>query len=175
MAEFYDREREENGLRSILESEPNLVYFVYGPINSGKTSLMVKTLHTLGEEYRIFYMNFRGVEIRYYEDFIRAMFMVREDSVWEKLKKNVDIMSSAIEFVEQIAKTYNDRIELPSTVLRAFFNTDTKENDLFNYLERLFRRLMEKGKRPVLVLDELQMVKEVKKNEYVIHDSSTLW
>jgi len=34
---FYDREDEQKKLLSILDMEPSLVYFVYGPINSGKT------------------------------------------------------------------------------------------------------------------------------------------
>ena len=42
MAHFYNREKEEKELRTILEDEPNLLYFVYGPIDSGKTSLLVR-------------------------------------------------------------------------------------------------------------------------------------
>ena len=34
--DFVDRERERRELRAALSGRPNLVYFVYGPINSGK-------------------------------------------------------------------------------------------------------------------------------------------
>jgi AAA+ ATPase superfamily predicted ATPase len=37
---FYDRDQEQKELITIFKTEPSLVYFVYGPINSGKTSLI---------------------------------------------------------------------------------------------------------------------------------------
>ena len=36
---FHDREREIKEIMNIIESEPMLITFVYGPINSGKTEL----------------------------------------------------------------------------------------------------------------------------------------
>jgi len=36
---FHDREREIKEIMNIIESEPMLITFVYGPINSGKTGL----------------------------------------------------------------------------------------------------------------------------------------
>ena len=35
--EFHDREREAKEITDILDSEPSLITFVYGPMNSGKT------------------------------------------------------------------------------------------------------------------------------------------
>ncbi|MEO2117101.1 MAG: ATP-binding protein, partial [Methanocaldococcus sp.] len=34
---FFDRDKEIQKILSILEGEPKLIYFIYGPINSGKT------------------------------------------------------------------------------------------------------------------------------------------
>ncbi|RZN34965.1 MAG: hypothetical protein EF813_09395 [Methanosarcinales archaeon] len=36
---FYDREKEVAEFMNILSSEPSLITFVYGPINSGKTTI----------------------------------------------------------------------------------------------------------------------------------------
>ena len=38
--EFHDRGEEIKEIKAILEREPSLITFVYGPINSGKTELM---------------------------------------------------------------------------------------------------------------------------------------
>jgi AAA+ ATPase superfamily predicted ATPase len=38
--EFHDREREIGQIKNILEREPALITFIYGPINSGKTELI---------------------------------------------------------------------------------------------------------------------------------------
>jgi AAA+ ATPase superfamily predicted ATPase len=45
-----------------------------------------------------------------------------------------------------------------------------EEMDCFKYLEEVMRTLVEKKKRPVFVLDELQMLREVNKNGPVLHD-----
>ena len=37
---FFDRKKEIKEILSILELEPNRINFIYGPINSGKTTLM---------------------------------------------------------------------------------------------------------------------------------------
>jgi len=47
-------------MKAVLSGEPKLVYFVYRPINSGKTSLLMKVFEELHEDYRVFYINFRG-------------------------------------------------------------------------------------------------------------------
>ncbi|PHP45682.1 ATP-binding protein, partial [Methanosarcinales archaeon ex4572_44] len=38
--QFHDREREINELMKILDVEPSLITFIYGPINSGKTTMI---------------------------------------------------------------------------------------------------------------------------------------
>ncbi|WP_456418890.1 ATP-binding protein, partial [Methanocaldococcus infernus] len=37
---FFNREKEIREILSILEFEPNFIYFIYGPLNSGKTALI---------------------------------------------------------------------------------------------------------------------------------------
>ncbi|MCD6457021.1 MAG: hypothetical protein J7K81_09585 [Methanophagales archaeon] len=56
--EFHDRNRELKEIRNILEREPSLITFIYGPINSGKTELISNVVKQLpAEDYAIFRIN----------------------------------------------------------------------------------------------------------------------
>ena len=48
---FHDREREINEIMNILNTEPTLITFIYGPINSGKTELINHLVKQLPENY----------------------------------------------------------------------------------------------------------------------------
>ena len=167
---FYNRERDVSRMLAVLSGEPNLVYFVYGPINSGKTALLNRVFEELDDSYRVFYINFRGVETRKYEDFVRAMFQPKDEGLFRRFLKKLDIVDVAIEYAKEVSGKVNFHFEVPSRLLRLFFNGDERERDCFRYLEELMRSLSEKGYRPVLVLDEIQMLKEVKRNGPVLHD-----
>ena len=39
--EFVNREKKIKEVKAILSGRPNFVYFVYGPINSGKTAILL--------------------------------------------------------------------------------------------------------------------------------------
>ncbi len=168
--EFVNREKEKKELKAVLSGRPNLVYFVYGPINSGKTALLMKVFEELPENYVVFYINFRGLETRRYEDFVRAMFTVKYQGVWEKIKEKGDLFLGGVKFLEEVAKKLNYTIPVPKEILKAIMGGRDEEMDCFKYLEEVMRRLVEKKKRPVLVLDELQMLREVNKNGPVLHD-----
>ena len=104
---FYNREGDIRRVRAVLSGEPNLVYFVYGPINSGKTALLMKVLDELPEEYRVFYINFRRLETRRYE------------GVWEKIKGKGEIFEAVLKFGEEVLKKINDKFIVPLEVVKA--------------------------------------------------------
>ena len=158
---FFNREEDIRRMKAVLSGEPNLVYFVYGPINSGKTALLMKVAEELPEDYRIFYINFRGFEGGY-SKFTRAFFELGDKSLWEKLKKKMPIVAAAVEYVEKVAKKINTAIELPGEVIRMLQvgGEDPEKIDLFHYLERLMKKLVEGRKKPVLILDEMQVLKD---------------
>ncbi len=166
---FFNREKEKKELKAILSGEPNVLWFIYGPINSGKTALITRVCEELSDDYIIFYINFRGVETRKYEDFVRALFQPKDESFFQKLVKKTDIIEAALEYGEKLIKKINYHFEVPTRVLKLFFQPEP-ERDVFKYLEVLMKRLNEKGKKPALIFDELQMLKEVKKNGSVLHD-----
>ena len=118
--EFIDREADIKRMKAVLSGRPNLLYFVYGPINSGKTALLMKVLEELPEEYRVFYINFRGIETRRYEDFIRAMFTVRYEGIWEKIKAKGEIFESVLRFGENVLKKVNDKFIVPLEMVKPF-------------------------------------------------------
>ena len=77
--EFHDREKETKAIRAILDAEPSLITFIYGPINSGKTTLISHLIEELPEEYAPFYVNLRGRFITDYEDLLNGLFEIDED------------------------------------------------------------------------------------------------
>ncbi|ASJ17124.1 hypothetical protein A3L04_08605 [Thermococcus chitonophagus] len=56
---FYNREKELSTLRTFVESEPNTIFFIYGPINSGKTTLLMEFSKRLPEDFVPFYITLR--------------------------------------------------------------------------------------------------------------------
>ncbi len=160
--EFVNREREIKELKELLSGRPNLVYFLYGPINSGKTALLTKVFEELSDDYRVFYVNFRGFEGGY-RKFTRVFFELGDKTLWEKIKSNMPVVAAAVEYVERIAKKVNTSIELPAEVIRMLQigddDDDHEKIDVFHYLERVMERFVERDKRPVFVLDEMQILK----------------
>ena len=77
--EFHDREKEIEEIMNILQTRPDLITFIYGPINSGKTELITQIVSFLPDEYITFYINLRGKFIRDYDDFMRILFKFEKD------------------------------------------------------------------------------------------------
>ena len=158
---FYNREKDIRRMKAVLSGDPNLLYFVYGPINSGKTALLMKVLEELPEEYRVFYINFRGLEGGY-SKIMRAFFRLGDENLWKKIRERAPIVAGAIEYVEKIAKKFNTKIELPGEIIRLLQvgGEDPEKIDVFDYLEGIMRNFKEKGKKSILVIDELQVIRD---------------
>ncbi len=84
MIEFYNREKEIEEIMRILNSRPDLITFIYGPINSGKTELIQYLIDRLPDDFVVFYVNLRERMIRDFNDFIEALFEIE--------KRRVDIL-----------------------------------------------------------------------------------
>ncbi len=164
MIEFYDREEEIKEIMRILGTTPNLITFVYGPINSGKTTLFQHLIRTLPEDYRVFYISLRHIYVSKADDFLKVLFDVRN--------KRASVKTIAKEIVETYVPegvlTPFGRIPIPKNVFRELFRESRMEN-VFVYLESLLGEVA-KRKRPVLVLDELQKLGDVKINGLLIYE-----
>ncbi|MCD6362455.1 MAG: ATP-binding protein [Synergistetes bacterium] len=155
--EFVDREREKEELKAVLSGRPNLVYFVYGPINSGKTTLLMKVFEELPEEYIVFYINFRWREVSNIGELLQVLFEVK----YGEGKKAVR------EFIKEVLKTGGRALEkfkgipISERLFDILFRSMRKEEDVFRYLEVVFEEIVKERLKPVFVLDEMQTIREV--------------
>ena len=156
--EFHNREREIKEIMNVLSMEPILITFVYGPINSGKTELVDHLAKQLPKDYIIFYINFRGKIISDYNDLIRVLFkVVREKDYKEIVKTILETPVEALRF---------KGIPVTKSVIDAVFKKSYE--DVFEFLEDYFTKLSE-SRIPVLIVDELQVIKDIKIDELWIY------
>jgi len=157
--EFHDRDREMKEIENILESEPSLITFIYGPINSGKTELINHLVKRLPQDYVVFYVNLRGKYITEYKDFVRALFKIeRGKEKKELLRKVSEVSMKALKFMG---------IPITEDIVNLLFKEQIYE-DVFEFLEDYFTEIVE-NKNPVLIVDELQVIGDVKVDDLLIY------
>lgn len=157
--EFHNRERELKDIMKILEVEPSLITFIYGPINSGKTTMISHLIDQLPEEYVVFYINLRGRFISDYRDFIRVLFKIETEKKYKEILKTIsEITAETLKF---------SGIPVAESVMNALFKEKSYE-DVFEFLEEYFTTIA-KNKRPVLIIDELQVVGDLKINGLLMY------
>ena len=160
---FHDREREINEIMNILDSEPSLITFIYGPINSGKTTMISHLIKELPEKYTIFYINLRTKFLSSYDDFIESLFEMEMESEGA-LKKGKETLAELVSSVTKVAG-----IPINKEFLDYVFK-DNKPKNAFSYIIKLFEEVKATGKQPVLILDELQKIGDVKVNGSLIYE-----
>ena len=156
--EFHDREKEIQEIMRILNSRPDLITFVYGPINSGKSSLMCKIAEELGKNYVVFYVDLRERFVKNYDDFIRVLFKVHRSKVKDYKA-----------FLAKVLEGFNfEGLPIPKNLLIELLKSSDVE-DVFEYVITAFETVREKRKTPILILDELQVIGDLKINDLLIY------
>ena len=154
---FFNREEDIRQMKAVLSGEPNLVYFVYGPINSGKTALLMKVVEELPRNYVIFYVNFRGRDVQTIDDLTRVLFRVKRGKVSEETREFIrEVLKSGAKVLYKLKG-----IPIPENMFEILFRRVDKVEDIFAYLEEYFGEIVEEGYSPVFILDEMQTIKEV--------------
>ena len=155
---LFNRDKEINQIIHILEGEPNFIYFIYGPINSGKTTLIKHIIdNKLNNNYKVFYINFRTYLISEKKDFIEALFNTKKDGLLETIKDKSEVLN----LLTKTTKTLTG-VPIPEIEFNKLF--EQKINDAFQYLNSVLIETKNNGKTPIFILDELQMIKEITTN-----------
>ncbi len=161
--EFHDREEEIKEIKNILEREPSLITFIYGSINSGKTSLVEHLIKQLPKDYVVFYINLRTKFLASYDDFIESLFEMEVETE-ETKRRGKETLKELISSVTKVAG-----IPITKEFLDYVFK-DKKPKNAFSYIIKLFEVVKDTGKQPVLILDELQKMGDVKVNGPLIYE-----
>jgi len=163
--EFFNREKEKKEILNMLKTEPQLINFIYGPINSGKTTLIQKLIDDLPKDkYVVFYINLRGKLIKEYGGFMRVLFKVKRKEISEKvIEKGGKLAKKAL----VLAGRYLSGIPIEKDMLDGFLETESSE-DVFEFLEEYFLKISE-TKIPILIIDELQVIGDLEINGKAIY------
>ncbi|AAB98056.1 TPA: AAA family ATPase [Methanocaldococcus jannaschii] len=158
---FFDREKEIAEILHILNREPDDVYFIYGPINSGKTALINEIINNRldKDKYVVFYFDLREIFISKYDDFIEVLF-----EEYEGNKKPVEIIKSLIKDVPSLCG-----IPAPKNTLEEILKKKTTKN-VFRYITKVLMDIKKEGKQPILIIDELQKIGDMKINGFLIYE-----
>ena len=158
--EFHNREKETKEIMDILDAEPSLITFVYGPINSGKTTMISHLIKELPEDYAPFYVNLRGRFITDYEDFLNVLFEIDEEG---GVGNVAEYAKSALKDLGAVSG-----IPIPINLFERIFEKKDKSKDMFRYIEQFFVEVS-KTRTPILIIDELQVIGDLKINGFLIY------
>ena len=144
---FWDREKEKKWLKRYLMSEPNSILFVYGPKSSGKTTLLMKIIDEIEKEkYQIYWFDLRERLVSGYKDVIEIFFS-DEEAEEEMREEDKGIEIGIMSFFKVTMK--KKRL------------IEERRIDPFIYMRKEMEKDKEKGKRPIIIFDEIQKLKEV--------------
>jgi AAA+ ATPase superfamily predicted ATPase len=158
---FFNREKEIYKILSILEGEPNLIYFIYGSINSGKTALINEIINNRlnKDKYVVFYFDLREIFISKYDDFIEVLF-----EEYEGDENPIEVIKAII---NDLPSLYG--IPIPKNTLNEIFKRKTTKN-VFRYITNVLMEIKKEGKQPILIIDELQKIGDLKLNGFLIYE-----
>ncbi|MFA4668201.1 ATP-binding protein [Pyrococcus kukulkanii] len=158
---FFDRERELGKLLRVVSYDPNMITFIYGPINSGKTALMNEFVKRLPNDYVVFQVNLRRTPITSYEEFVDILFSLEFRDRVKTLKEAVSLILSA----GKEAFGFPIPAELLNEIVR-----EKKPKNAFAYIATLMKEVKEAGKNSILIVDELQVIGDLKVNGPLIYE-----
>ena len=164
---YVDREKEEKFLlHKLYNEEPTGLLFIYGPKSSGKTTFIEYIVEEkLKKEQRFYvnYVNFRRYAIVNYDSFLNIYFKpITEDTkgMLAKIKDTLKVVVSGLK----------GEVSIPEKGISYMVSFDLykalqeKNVDPFDLMYDVMERLREKGKIPVLIIDEVQELRDIYMN-----------
>ena len=139
---FINRKKEIRDIEKYLSNTPDSVLFVYGPKSTGKSTLLSKVINNSDvKKYAINYLNLRRVIIYNFRSFLDVFF--------QKSKKQ-----KAKELISGF------------TLNMGFFQVGIDDNEIleknaFKIMEEQIREAKRKGIQPVIIIDEIQLLKNI--------------
>ncbi len=140
---FVNREDELAYLQSWISAKPENILFLYGPKSSGKTTLIYRFIeqNLSHGKYDIKHFNLRELLLVNYESFLQAFFeMKNREQVKETRQYDLKVFKLSVETLKGL---------------------ELRELDPFVVMKRELEKSNKKGKRPVIIIDELQALDEI--------------
>jgi len=146
---FINRKKELNYLMDWTNRKPNEILFIYGPKSSGKTTLLMKFIefNLNDKHYNIKHFNLRKVLIGNYIDFIQAFFEVDFSNASQEIKQRSEYSLKVFKLSKEIKQSLEKKILDPFVVM-----------------EKELQKIVKKGKRPIIIIDELQALEDIYMN-----------
>ena len=140
---FINRAEEIHYLHSWIAEKPKNILFLYGPKSSGKTTLIYRFIeqNLSNGKYDIKHFNLRELLLVNYESFLRAFFELKSS--------------------EQVKETRQYDLKVFKLSVETLKGLESKELDPFIVMKRELEKSNKKGKRPVIIIDELQALDEI--------------
>ena len=143
---FVNRKKEMAFLREWVDDEPGRILFIYGPKSSGKTTLLYKFVNELldKDKYDVKFFNLRKILIVNYTDFIQTFF--------------------EYETPQEIKETRQYDLKVFKLTVETMKGLREKRYDPFAVMEAELRKLVSKGIKPIIIIDELQALTDIYMN-----------
>jgi AAA+ ATPase superfamily predicted ATPase len=141
---FFDREKELHYLKTYCQLEPNSILFVYGPKSSGKTTVMLRVIEELSkrDDLVFFYYDLREYATPTMDEFLEIFFEKGDKKyLLNKFEINLRIFKFGVE--------------------EKFDFNSIKLNDVFSKMKESIKAVIKDGKKPILIIDELQKLKNI--------------
>ncbi len=140
---FINRAEEIYYLQSWIAEKPKNILFLYGPKSSGKTTLIYRFIeqNLSNGKYDIKQFNLRELLLVNYESFLRAFFELKHS--------------------EQVKETRQYDLKVFKLSVETLKGLESKKLDPFIVMKRELEKSNKKGKRPIIIIDELQALDEV--------------
>jgi len=146
---FINRNKDMSFLKEWISRRPGQILFLFGPKSSGKTTLLYRFFNNSIEmqHYEVKFINLRKILIANYKDFLRIFFGHDESKEKSDLKET---------------KEYN--LKIFKLKVEALKGLKQKKLDPFAIMEKELEKIVQKGRIPIIVVDELQALENIYMN-----------